>query len=920
MADKDYQDALETEGRDLVALASQGRLPHVYFRSEEVARVGKRLDQGRCVLLTGAPGVGKTAIVHSLAFQLAAWGGRGLRELSCTRIMSGTRYLGEWQTKLNAIVTQARETNTAIYLSDVQNLATVGRSASDPTCLLDALRPIFEAGGLLVIGEATPAVLRSMERVAGFTVHFDLVGVTPLTDEHTDVVLRSAADRASETLDEGCVAALKTLTRRFLPQRPQPGPALGLWEQVRHYRVEKDRAGETAPLTPELIERVFSIYTGLPMFVVSRAETRPASEIRAWFEDRIVGQRRAIEAVVETIALFKAGLHDPTRPIGAFLFVGPTGVGKTELARALATYLFGSPNRLLRFDMSEFKDYHAFEMLLGDPKDPLKPARLVDPVRAEPFQVVLFDELEKAHDNISDIFLQLLDAGRLTPPGGQEVNFCNTLIIATSNVGAQSAEKALGFGQSVDDASRAASVQKALEQAFRPEFLNRFQHIVVFDALTEDQLRRIARHELKRILARDGITDRNLVVDVEDAALDIVIRDGVDPRYGARSLKRELQRRIVLPLAMTLMEKRVDAGGMLRVAASAGRIRVRVLDTPASRERRRATAPIKVANRKKKTSRDEIEFELARTQRGIAALADAIAEPEMRAEQTRLDELRAQPEFWTLPGPAARTLVDLDEINHSLDRLDRLRWQHEDAVAALGESLTREQLAEVGAELVELDFALGAAERELVRMGPSGRWDALVEIRPAPGGLGRQARDLVAQTIMAWAPKNGHEIDVLHEPLSDEEPVLLAVKGPYAHGLLRREAGIHRLLDGEQHGAAAVRVGAWTDAQLDPTLGAHRALKTEGQLGGRVRSRLECGEGLTLQNARTLGENRDRAAELVGSWAQTPASPDTIVRRYDRFPPRVRDVLTGFASGKPDALSPRHFHALLLRRVDHEGE
>jgi ATP-dependent Clp protease ATP-binding subunit ClpC len=210
------------------------------------------------------------------------------------------------------------------------------------------------------------------------------------------------------------------------------GPAPSRCRADRHYLDEKRAIGEDEPVTAAFIEKVFAVYTGLPRFVVSRHEVRPVTEIRDWFRSRIIGQRDAIEAIVQMITLFKAGLQDAHRPIGTFLFVGPTGVGKTELARALATYLFGSEKRLLRFDLSEFKDYHSFEMLIGDPKKPERPARLVDAVRAQPFQVVLLDEIEKAHGNIWDLLLQVLDDGRLTPAHGPAVSFRNTIVIATT--------------------------------------------------------------------------------------------------------------------------------------------------------------------------------------------------------------------------------------------------------------------------------------------------------------------------------------------------------------------------------------------------------------------------------------------------------------------------------------------------------
>jgi ATP-dependent Clp protease ATP-binding subunit ClpC len=915
-----YQGALE-ETRDLVAEHEAGRLPVVGFRQREIAEVLEHLDAGRSVLLTGPVGAGKTAVVYGVAGALAGRGEagavRGLRQISSTEILSGTKFLGEWQSKLARLVEGAADTQAALFVTDVWNLATVGRTSTDPSGVLDALRPALDSRRVAIIGEADPAVLRQMQRVSGFVNLFAQVRIPPLDADQVDELLEMRAADGGLRLDPACRTLLVSLTSRFLPSRPQPGPALQLLDRVRDYQEQKRAVGELEPVSAAFIEKVFSIYTGLPRFVVSRAETVPARDIRAWFEDRIVGQREAIEAVVETIALYKAGLHDPQRPIGTFLFVGPTGVGKTELARALAEFLFGSASRLLRFDLSEFKDYHSFEMLVGDPGRADQPARLVDPVRAHPFQVVLFDELEKAHSNVWDLFLQLLDEGRLTPPAGEAVSFRNTIIIATSNVGAQTSDKAVGFGARADDGARAAAIRDALEKAFRPELLNRFGHVVVFHPLSAEQVRTVARQELRRVLGREGITGRNLVVDVDDAALDLIIERGFDPRYGARGLKREIQRQLVLPLAMTLMERQVDPGAILKVSDRDGKINVRLIDTAESREHRREREPVRVAD--KKMTRDEIAEVARKLAADVEALAAEVDEPWLRTERGRLLEMRRDPAFWNHPEDAALALRDLDRYGAWLHRLDRLRQRADEIASGIADADMRREVADLGNRLVQLEDSIAVTRRELVAMGAAGLWDALVEIRPLPEG-GRRARDLLHDTYRRWAEDRRMEVEVLREPLDDDEPVMLAIKGHYAYGLLRLEAGMHRVRDGKHRSVAAVRVGAWTDRREPVEFHSHRALKVSGQYGGRVRSRLECAGGLVLQNGATLADNRERAAELAPSWTAAPQPPDDIVRRYDLDPPMIRDVATGVSSGRTDALAPRPLHDLLCRRVDELGQ
>ncbi|HLM74604.1 MAG TPA: AAA family ATPase, partial [Polyangiaceae bacterium] len=563
-----------------------------------------QLDRDRSVLLVGPAGVGKTAVLHGVAKAMAAREVRDhLYEVSTALLLAGTRYIGEWQTKVLRVATAASELGAVLYITDLWNLPQVGRTSTNDNNMLDALRPFLESGRLTLAAEVTPETLRLMQRVPGFMRLFHPIEIHPLAPEKVDAALDLSAERAGARVDAGSRACLVKLTTRFLAARPQPGPALSLLAQVLDYQEQKRGIGELEPISPAFVERVFSIMTGLPPFVVSREVTMSASDVRAWFGERIVGQSEAISAVVEMIALFKAGLHDPSKPVGTFLFVGPTGVGKTELARALATFIFGSPQRLLRFDLSEFKDYSSFELLLGSPSDSTKPARLLDPVRAHPFQVVLFDELEKAHPNVWDLLLPLLDEGRLTAPGGDTVDFRSTVIIATSNVGAAEAqrpERSLGFGPSVSSApqrsdaeGRSARMKGALEESFRPEFLNRFQHIILFHALSKEQMRLVARQEMARVLTREGISGRNLVVDVDDEAIDLVIEEGIDARFGARALKREIQRRLVLPLAMTLMEREVSPDSILKVTVKEGELRVRVLETEKSLEHRRELEPVR---------------------------------------------------------------------------------------------------------------------------------------------------------------------------------------------------------------------------------------------------------------------------------------------------------------------------------------
>ena len=547
-----------SEGQDLAEAAQRARLPS--FRDADIQAAVDALIANRSVLLVGPLGVGKTAVLHGVAQRLAELE-IGIRRFTTTQIMSGTRYLGEWESKLTGLMTECERSNIILNVVDVWNLPTVGTTSNSKANLLDAMQPRLAEGRLRLISEVTAEQLQEMHRFAKLLGRFEIVRIEPLSATEMRVIADNEADAIGLAIERAARERLFELCETFHAANAGPGPVLDLIGKVRDYRDQKLAIGEDATITPLFVEKVFAIHSGLPLFVVSRSESKSASQIRDWFRERIVGQEAAIEAVVEMIAFYKARLHDTSKPIGSFLFVGPTGVGKTELARALAEFFFGSDRRMLRFDMSEFTDFHSFEMLVGSAQaSPERPARLIDPVRLQPFQVLLFDELEKAHRNIQDLFLQLLDEGRLTTPRGETVSFRNAIIIATSNVGAfEGMTTAIGFAGNGGgyDADKAMS---AIEMHFRPEFLNRFQHVVLFHPLTQEQAARIARADLRATLKREGIAGRNLIVDVHDDVIDHVLAAGFNPRYGGRGIKREMRRQVILPIATLLMEQAPEAG------------------------------------------------------------------------------------------------------------------------------------------------------------------------------------------------------------------------------------------------------------------------------------------------------------------------------------------------------------------------
>jgi ATP-dependent Clp protease ATP-binding subunit ClpA/protein subunit release factor A len=962
-----FDAALRNCSDDLADVARRGDAPLVIGREAEARALAELLLARKSVLLVGEAGVGKSAVVHRLLADVEAGhiagdaSGLRLYRTSTSRLISETKYLGEWQSKLTSVVRDlVAEEFAVLYLTDVWNLTSVGRSESTDETMADLLKDYIESGRIAVLGEVTKAqVAAYLDRMPSFRNAFVQLRVDPIPAENVRPILASVAghlaSRRDVLFDETALDRAVELTDRFLPYRHQPGKAIELFERTVHLAGERERAGRLEEVTAHTVEEAFSEVTGLPLFIVSDREQVRSSEIRAFFRERVLGQDHALDRIVETIALYKAGLNDPSRPIGTFLFVGPTGVGKTELAKALAEFLFGGESRMLRFDMSEYKDYHSFEKLIGDPKRPGSSGVLVDAMRAHAFAVVLLDEFEKSHPNIADLFLQVFDDGRLTDAHGQTVDFRNTIIILTSNVGTDArvhGRPITGFGDgpatSDDDAE--ARIRRALEEAFRPEFLNRIEHVVVFRPLTREIVRRIALKEIGRVYGRRGISSRRIAVEVDDRLLDRVLDRGFNPRYGARALKREISREIVVPLAVALMENPIEPGQVLRIEPKGiDEVAVRILETDESRRARAVDEEVDVEGRR---------LSLAEVEQGTktlaARLADVAARFDAAAARERLDAMRGaqqEPGFWSDQQEALSSFERYNRLAGELRRLDeigdRLAKLRERAAGALRQkdAGAREALAR---DFLRAELALDRLEVELTAFGECDDCPALVTVRVQ--GAGPHDAAWLAQLTklyLEWAGAVRRPAELLYEPLpadgSGEPLVVLRVDGPFAFGYLKGEAGAHRLRD-EEHGPDGLRTvsavatvevaplsedGAAEGQPVDIVRG--EALRTRGGLQPKVRSLVVARSGdrtIWLQNARNVQENRELAVELLGaSGPAVTGHAGDVTRIYNLTGRRkVRDPRTGLAvtgravdaylDGQIDAFLRRNAPA--LRRYEEE--
>ncbi|MFO0606131.1 MAG: AAA family ATPase [Polyangiales bacterium] len=555
--------ALAEAARRLNDLARHGGLERAFQRAREVELLAEMLTSSRraSVLLVGAAGVGKTALVHELVHRFEDKSARPdekgveVYTTSGARVVAGMRYLGQWQQRVQRMIAELRVRKAILHVESLSEFLMTG----DPGSGLDAARylvPALEAGEIALVCEATPDDLARAERThPAFVQALKAMRIEPLRGDAALLALTSvsnAVGRARKVrFEPESLLRAMDLTERFGDGAALPGGAVQLLRAAAHQATETPVVGkEVRRILAADVTRAFSLRTGYPRELVDPSVPLDPDAVLDKLRARVVGQDAAVVLLRDLVVSLKTAMTDPGRPLGSFLLLGPTGVGKTESALALTEYLFGDPKRLHRFDMSEYAAPGSAVRLVGAYGG--SEGALTRRVREQPFGVVLFDEVEKADGSVHDLLLQLLGEGRLTDGTGRTVSFRNTVVILTSNLGADTASRSLGFGEAAALRDAATHYTAAAAAFFRPELLNRFDHVVPYRPLSADTVAVIARRALQRALEREGVARRSVKVRYGDDVVARLAALGFDPKYGARPLNRAIEHWIVGPLARLL--------------------------------------------------------------------------------------------------------------------------------------------------------------------------------------------------------------------------------------------------------------------------------------------------------------------------------------------------------------------------------
>ena len=581
---------LKEFGYDITQAAREGRLDPLVGREDEIQRVIQILGRRRKnnPMLVGDPGVGKSAIVEGIALKIvnddvpAVLAGKRLISLDLGSIVAGTKYRGDFEKRLKAIIKEVSESPDVILFIDEFHTIVGAGGASGSLDAANMLKPALARGDIQCIGATTLDEFRkNVEKDGALDRRFQKIVVEHTDIPHTASILHRLKTNYEKhhnvIYTEEAIDACVRMSDRYITDRCLPDKAIDAMDEAGSM-VRLKNPKKTGRVTAEDVAKVISKMTGIPSGRVAESEGGKLMKMRQKLQERIIGQNEAIEKVVRAIQRNRAGIKDPGKPIGTFIFFGPTGVGKTQLAKSLAEYLFDSEENMIRLDMSEYMEKFNVSRLIGAPPGYVgfeDGGQLSERVRRKPYCVVLLDEIEKAHPDVFNLLLQVMDEGRLTDSNGRAISFRNTIVIMTSNVGSRELDEygsGVGFNTAGKNlrTSRKTILEKAVRKAFPPEFINRVDEQVFFRALDKEDIEKIIDIELKGLKQR--VSEAGFNLNVTPSAKRFVADAGYDPSYGARPLKRAVQRHIEDPVSEQIIADRMagdsHSGATLRVSLS----------------------------------------------------------------------------------------------------------------------------------------------------------------------------------------------------------------------------------------------------------------------------------------------------------------------------------------------------------------
>jgi len=839
---RDAHQVLESVAQPLHRMAEVTSGPPIVGRDQELRTLTALLGakERLSVLLVGDELVGKTALAHAWLAQVTKAGGKSVYATSGAQLIAGMSGLGAWQERIRRVMEAAETLDAVLFFDDLGDLFTQqDRNAKGGVDLAGAMRPWLEERRVRVVGEVRPTTLDLVERrdIAFFST-LNRLALEPLPAKTARQALAERvtwaathqADRPNLTDD--AVDAVIALVDRYVPYRAFPGKAVRLFDELRAYfDRERTDTGEPVPLNPTRVYRAFATQSGIPVNLLRDDRPLSVDAVVTALRKFIIGQDAAVHAVAHAVSVVKANLQPRGKPLATFLFAGPTGVGKTELARALARFLFGDAERMVRFDMSEFMDPSAAERLIRgtDRMDGLLTRR----VRQQPFCVILLDEIEKAHHGVFDLLLQVLGEGRLTDARGRTASFDNAIIVMTSNLGATHSNSTIGLVQS--DNADADRYRTAVERHFRPELVNRIDRIVPFASLTRDEIAQVARLVVGSVARRRGLGDAHLTLDISQAAWDAMTVGGYSKDYGARAMRRFVEDALVGPVATLLAdasaaEGKKDFGGVVHVDAGPdGTGLVCSLDAAPLKERLgevRGVGDIGALRRQMARDmnleavqdvRERVGWLVAQINRMSSKRAKKRAkkDPRLAREAAELTQEHAVLSrlMEAVQGPRD-DLAMVEELAHIAfhagERLGDLGAQAEEAFARFRHELfplllcREEDANEVVMAVQELDqpalnYWLPAFVDALGKRGWTATFFVAEDPAPRPQGWPPNC---------VWGPPREPRwvVDRLKSRTPAVHRLVMEVRGPLCRPILAMEAGLHTLKHAPEHKKRELRV------------------------------------------------------------------------------------------------------------------